>query len=76
MMDLGPRCYIQMFIEISPLVPEKKILRLLAHMDLNLGYVTNIILTNFYFLVPKNLHTKFGQKRSRKKVQWFLRKSS
>ena len=26
------------------------------------GHVTNTILTYFHFLVPKSLHTKFGQK--------------
>ena len=28
------------------------------------GHVTNIILTYFHSIVPKNLHTKFSQKRS------------
>ena len=28
------------------------------------GHVINIILTHFHFLVPKSLHTKFGQKMS------------
>ena len=36
------------------------------------GYMTFFISTYFHFLVPKSLHTKFG----RKKVKWFLRKTS
>ena len=58
----SPQCYISSFVEISPLVPEKKILRgftIYGHGSF-LGHVTSIILLNFYFYVPKSLHTKSG----------------
>ena len=54
------------FVEIGPLVLEKKIfLRVFAiywHGG-HLGHVTSIITTDFHFLVPESLHIKFGSKR-------------
>ena len=67
--DQGPLCYLYIpkFMEIGPLVPEKKIFKAFTinGCGSHLGQVTNIILTHFHFLVPKSLHTKFGQKRSK-----------
>ena len=59
-------------MEIGPLVPEKKIIRLFTiyGRDSHLGHMTNIMLTHFYFLVPKSLQTQFGKK----KVKWLLKK--
>ena len=53
MMDLGPLCYIQRFMEIGPMVPEKIFDGVLPYMGhgSHLGHVTNIILTYFHFLV-------------------------
>ena len=53
MMGLGPQCYIAKFMEIGQLVPENKILRdfTIYGRGGHLGYVTNIILTHFHFLV-------------------------
>ena len=60
MMAPCPQCYIHM--EIGPLVPENTILKgfTINGRVGHLGYVTNIILTQFHFLVPKSLYTKFG----------------
>ena len=59
-----PKCYIPKFMEISPVVPEKKILKVFIIYGRGdyLGHMTNIILTHFHFLVhvPKSLHTNFG----------------
>ena len=65
-MGQGPLCYIPKFMEISPLVPKKKIFKAFYHIWAwkPSDHVNNIILTYFHFLVPKSLHTKFGQKRS------------
>ena len=63
-MGQGPLCYILKFMEIGPLVPEKKIFKAFYHIWAwkPFCHVTNIILIYFHFLVPKSLHTKFGQK--------------
>ena len=64
MIGPGPQCYIPSSVEISPPVPEKKILRgftIYGHGS-HLGHVTSIMLLNFHFHVLKSLHTKFGQK--------------
>ena len=55
--------HIPKFTEIGPLVPKKNSLRLFYHIWAwkPSGHVSNIILTNFHFLVPKSLHTKFGK---------------
>ena len=45
-------------MEISPLVPEKKIYEGVLTIYGNgghLGHVANIMLTNFHFIVPKSL---------------------
>ena len=65
MIDLSPRCYIPSFMEISLLVPEKKILKDFYHIwdGGHLGHVTSIMLSDFYFLVPESFHTKFGSDR-------------
>ena len=50
-------------MEISPPVPEKKILKgftIYGHGG-HLGHVTNIILVIFYFHVPKSLHKKIAK---------------
>ena len=46
------------------MVPKKKIFKAFYHIwaRKSSGHVTKIILTYFHFLVPKSLHTKFGQK--------------
>ena len=56
--------YATKFMEISPLVPKKNRFKAFYHIWARKpsGRVTNIILTYFHFLVPKSLHTKFGQK--------------
>ena len=59
MMSWSPRCYIPSFVEIGPLVQEKKIFELfftLYGRGSHLGHVT----IDFHFLVPESLHTKFG----------------
>ena len=38
-----------------------RVFNIYVHGD-HLGHVTNIMLLNFHFLVPKGLHTKFGSK--------------
>ena len=54
------QCYIQSFLEIGPSVPEKIFEVFLSYM----GMVANLVMTtNFHFLVPESLHTKFGSKR-------------
>ena len=62
MMGPGPLCYIQKFMEIGPLVPEKKIFEgflTIYGRGSHLGHMT-IIIIPFHFLVPKSLHMKFG----------------
>ena len=46
-------------------MPEKNIFVgfYLPFMGGHLGYVTSLILTFFYFLVPESLHTKFSSKQ-------------
>ena len=52
------KCYIPSFVDIGPLVPEKKIF-VYGHGG-HLGHVTCIMFINFYYHVPKSLHIKFG----------------
>ena len=62
MMEWSPRCYIQSHRNRS-MVPEKIFEGFLPYMDGHcghLGHVTSIILIDFYFHVPKSLHTKVG----------------
>ena len=50
-------------MEIGPLVPENKILRVFninGRVD-HLGHVPNIILNNLHFLVHESLHINFVQ---------------
>ena len=50
------------FVEMIPLVLVKSILKcftIYGHGG-HLGHVTSIFQINFYFHVPKSLHTKFG----------------
>ena len=50
-------------MEIKPLVLEKmfEVFFTIYEFGSHLCYVTNIILMNFHFLIPKSLHTKFGK---------------
>ena len=49
-------------MEISQLVREKKIFKgFIPHMDGHFGYVTSIISSDFYFLVPESFHKKLVQ---------------
>ena len=66
MMGWSPQCYIPSFVEIGPLVPEKKIFEgFLPYMDVAaiLVNVTSIMSSDFHFLVPESFHTKFGSDR-------------
>ena len=60
------RCYIPSFVKISPPVLEKKIfegLFTIYERGSHLGHVTSIMSSDFHFLVPESLHTKFGSDR-------------
>ena len=63
MMDSNPQCCIHSFVEIGRLVPGKKIFKgvftIYVHGS-HLGYVTNIMLIDFHFLVQKSYYTKFA----------------
>ena len=65
MMGWNPRCYIPGFVEIGLSVSEKKILRgfTIYGRGGHLGQVTNIMSSDFHFLVPVNFHKKFGSDR-------------
>ena len=57
--------YIPSFMEIRPLVLEKKILRgftIYGHGG-QLGHVTSIMSSDFHFLVPESFLTKFDLER-------------
>ena len=59
MMGWRPRCYIPSFVEIGPPVPEKKMFEgcfTIYGRCGQLGHVTSIISSDFYFLVPENFH--------------------
>ena len=63
MMGLSPRCYIPSYVEIGPLVPEKKIFYRVFTKDGragHLGHVTSIMSSDFHFHVPESFHSKFG----------------
>ena len=64
MMGWRPGCYIPSFVEIGPLVPEKKIFEVffltIYGCGGHLGHVTSIISSDFHFLVPESFHIKFG----------------
>ena len=66
MMGWSPRHYIPCFVEISLPVPEKKIFEgfftIYGHGG-HLGHVTNMMSSDFHFLVPESFHTKFGSDR-------------
>ena len=55
MIGKSPQCYIPSVMEIGSHVLKKKILRgfTIYKSGGHLGHVTNIILINFHFLVPK-----------------------
>ena len=62
MMGWSSRYYIPSFVEISPPV-QKKIFEAFYHTygrGGHLGQVASIMSSNFHFLVPESLHTKFG----------------
>ena len=58
MMGWSPGCYIPSFVEIGLLVPEKMIF-VYGHGG-HFGHVTNIMSSDFHFLVPESFHAKFG----------------
>ena len=64
MVDLSHQGYIPNFMEIGPLVLEKisseGFFTIYGHGD-HFGHVTNNLLINLHFLVPKSLHSKFGK---------------
>ena len=63
MMGWSSQCYIPRFVEISPLVPEKKIFEgffTIYWYGGNLGHLTNMPRTKFRSLYPRRLHIKFG----------------
>ena len=64
MMDLSLKCYIPSFVEIGSPAPEKKIYKGFLPYNYvrggHLGHVTSIMSSNFHFLVPESIHTKFG----------------
>ena len=66
MMGWSSRCYIPSFVKIVQLVREKKIFEgfftIYGHGG-HLGHVTSIMSSDFRFLVPETLHTKFGSDR-------------
>ena len=59
MMSRNPQCYIPSFVKIDPLVPEIFKAFLLNGRGGHLGHMTSIISTNFHFLVPESLHSKW-----------------
>ena len=74
MMGLSSQCHIPSFVEIGPLVLEKKIFlrvfNIYGHGG-HLGHVTSIMSSDLHFLIPESFHKKFGS-------DWqslFLRKS-
>ena len=61
MIGRSPECCITIFIEISPLVLEKKIMEaFLAYMGV--GAIL-VIFINFHFLITESFHKKFGSLR-------------
>ena len=66
MMGWSPGCYIPSYVEIGPLVPEKKIFEgfftIYGHGG-HLGHVTSIMSSDFHFHIPKSFDTKFGSDR-------------
>ena len=62
MMGWSPGCYIPSFVEIGLPVQEKIFLRVFTIYGRggHLGHVTSIMSSDFYFLVPESLYTKFG----------------
>ena len=65
MMSPGPKCYIPKFMEIGPLVPEKKMLKgfTIYGGGGHLGHLTNIILKQFRFInVNQSINLKLTYK--------------
>ena len=68
-MGLGPGCYIPSYVEIGPLVPEKKIFEgffTIYGRGGHLDHVTSIMSSDFHFHIPESFHTKFGSDRQSK----------
>ena len=70
MVGWSPGCYIPSFLEIGLKDPEKKIFEgfftiytIYGGVGGHLGHVTSIMSSDFHFLVPESLHTKFGSDR-------------
>ena len=63
MMGWSPRCYIPSFVEVGPMVPEKKIFdvffSIYGHGG-HLGHVTQMWQTNFLFPYTRKLHKKLS----------------
>ena len=65
MMGWSPQLYIPIFVKIGPLVLEKIFEGFFTIYGRggHLGHVTSIMSSDFHFLVPESLHTKFGSDR-------------
>ena len=66
MMGWSPRCYILVFMEIGPPVPEKKIFETFLTIygrGGHLGHMTSIMSSDFHFIVPESFRRKFGSDR-------------
>ena len=66
MMGKSPQYYIPRFVEIGPLVPEKKIFDgffTIYGRGGHLCHVTSNMSSDFHFLVPESFLTKFGSER-------------
>ena len=75
MIGQNPECYITIFIEISPLAPEKKIMEAffcIYGCGGHLGNMTSIIFINFHFLITESFHKKNWFITT----HWFLKKPS
>ena len=61
MMDMGPRCYMQCFVEIGPPVPKKILEGFLPYgRGGHLGHVTQMPRTDFRSPNPRRLHIKLA----------------
>ena len=64
MVGWSPGCYIPSFVEICP--PDSEIFEgffTIYWGGGHLGHVISIMKSDFHFLVPESLHTKFGSDR-------------
>ena len=63
MVSWSPGCYIPSFVEIGLPDPEKNIFEVfLPYMGV-ISHVASSMSSDFHFLVPESLHTKFGSDR-------------